>query len=94
MAGKKVKKGSGAKKVVKKSAKKTQEKKPKQVSKKLYRNKNNQIISGVLAGIADYLNYDPTIIRLVFILLTLVTGILPGILLYILAVILIPKKVF
>ncbi|MFA5360898.1 MAG: PspC domain-containing protein [archaeon] len=66
----------------------------KKESKKLYRNQNKKVLLGVLAGIADYLSYDPTIIRLVFILLTLVTGILPGILVYILAVILIPKKVF
>jgi len=37
--------------------------------KKLYRNKRNGMIAGVCSGLADYLNVDVTIIRLIFVLL-------------------------
>jgi phage shock protein C len=37
--------------------------------KKLYRSKSDQMIAGVCAGLADYFDLDPTIVRLVFLLL-------------------------
>ena len=36
--------------------------------KTLTRSKSNRMIAGVCAGLADYLNMDPTIIRLLFVL--------------------------
>jgi phage shock protein C len=63
-------------------------------AKTLYRTTENKMVAGVLAGIAEYFNYDPTIVRLLFIVLVLITGIVPGILIYILAAILVPKKAF
>jgi len=39
--------------------------------KRLYRSKNNQMIAGVCAGLADYINIDPTIVRLIFMILFL-----------------------
>jgi len=36
--------------------------------KTLYRSKSNRMIAGVCAGLGDYLNVDPTIIRLLFVL--------------------------
>ena len=37
--------------------------------KKLYRSRNNSMIAGVCAGLGQYLSVDPTIVRLVFVLL-------------------------
>jgi phage shock protein PspC (stress-responsive transcriptional regulator) len=37
-------------------------------TKTLYRSKSNRMIAGVCAGLGDYLNIDPTIIRLLFVL--------------------------
>lgn len=34
----------------------------------LYRSKSNRMIAGVCAGLADYLNVDPTVVRLLFVL--------------------------
>lgn len=34
----------------------------------LVRSRSNRMIAGVCAGLADYLNIDPTIIRLLFVL--------------------------
>lgn len=55
---------------------------------------NNKMIAGVLAGVAEYFNSDPTLVRLLFVLLVLVTGIIPGILVYILAALVMPKKAY
>ncbi|ACI18780.1 PspC domain-containing protein [Dictyoglomus thermophilum] len=39
------------------------------MEKRLYRSKKNRVILGVCGGIAEYLNIDPTIVRLIFIFL-------------------------
>ena len=48
---------------------------------RLYRSRTNFIISGVCGGIGQYLEIDPTLVRIVFVLLTLVGG--TGVLLYV-----------
>lgn len=50
------------------------------------------MIAGVLGGIAQYFDQDPTIIRLAFILLALVTGVIPAVIAYVIAVIIIPLQ--
>ena len=42
--------------------------------KRLYRSDANKIIGGVAGGMAEYLNLDPTIVRLLWVLVTLFTG--------------------
>ncbi len=63
-------------------------------AKVLSRSTDKKVLAGVLAGIAEYFNYDPTLIRLLFVLIVLLTGIIPGVLVYILAAIVMPKKVY
>ena len=36
--------------------------------KNLTRSKSNRMVAGVCAGLADYLNMDPTVVRLLFVL--------------------------
>src|SRR5438093_10183110 len=45
--------------------------------KRLYRSNRDVMLGGVAAGLAEYFNLDPTIVRLLFVLLALVTGIFP-----------------
>jgi len=45
--------------------------------KTLTRSKSNRMIAGVCAGLADYLNIDPTVIRLLFVLGIFLAG--PGV---------------
>ncbi len=59
-------------------------------SKKLYRSVSQKIIAGVCGGIGEYLNIDPVIIRLIFVALTVFGG--SGILIYLIAMIIIPKS--
>lgn len=60
--------------------------------KKLYRNVSNKKLAGVCSGLADYVDFDVTIIRLIWAGLTLFTGFFPGIALYIIAMIVIPSN--
>lgn len=59
--------------------------------KRLYRSRDQRMIAGVAGGIAEYFNIDPTIVRLIWVLLALPGGI-PGILLYIISWIIIPLE--
>lgn len=57
---------------------------------RLYRDENDKILGGVCGGLATYLRVDPTIVRLVFALISFGAG--TGILLYILLWIILPSK--
>lgn len=59
--------------------------------KKLYRS-NNRLVAGVCAGFAEYFDHDPTLWRLGFVFFLALTGVMPGLLLYILAIIVIPRR--
>ena len=59
---------------------------------KLYRSSDNKIIGGVCGGLAEYMNIDPTVVRLSTALLFLFTGIMPGVLVYIIALFIIPLR--
>ncbi|MFA4982897.1 MAG: PspC domain-containing protein [Candidatus Micrarchaeia archaeon] len=58
-------------------------------AKKLYRSNSEKLLGGVCGGMAEYFGVDPIIIRLIFVALGLMG---PGILLYIIAWIFVPKK--
>ncbi|MCI0331587.1 MAG: PspC domain-containing protein [candidate division Zixibacteria bacterium] len=60
--------------------------------KKLYRSRNDARLSGVLGGLGEYFEVDPTLIRLAYVIFTLATGFLPGIVGYFLAILIIPKE--
>ena len=58
--------------------------------KKLYRS-SDSIVAGVCGGIAEYFDIDPTLIRVVYVILSLFSVAFPGVLLYIILMILIPN---
>jgi phage shock protein PspC (stress-responsive transcriptional regulator) len=62
------------------------------MQKKLYRSRNNRMIAGVCAGLGEYFNVDPTLIRLIFVLVGLAGG--PGLILYIIMAIVVPEEPF
>lgn len=59
---------------------------------KVYREEEAAIVAGVVAGLAKYFSQDPVLFRVGAIFLLLITGIFPGLLLYVIAWILIPKR--
>ncbi len=59
--------------------------------KKLYRSMSNKMICGVCGGIAEYINIDPTVVRLLWVIFS-AFGV--GIFVYIVAAIIMPIKPF
>lgn len=59
-------------------------------TKKLYRSTDDYIVGGVCAGLGEYFNIDPVIVRILFILLTLGNGV--GLVVYIILMIVLPKR--
>ncbi len=59
--------------------------------KKLYLSENDKIISGVCGGIGEYFQIDSTIIRLLWIVISIPTGFIPGIIAYLIAAAIIPR---
>jgi phage shock protein C len=59
-------------------------------NRKLSRSQNERMIGGVCGGIANYLDIDPTIVRLVFLILLLMGG--NGFLIYIILLIIMPLE--
>ncbi len=57
---------------------------------RLYRSNTNVTISGVCAGIGEYFNIDPTLIRLLWVLGSLFTGVILGLIVYFVCVMIIP----
>ncbi|MFW6222476.1 MAG: PspC domain-containing protein [Bacteroidota bacterium] len=53
---------------------------------------NNRVIAGVCAGIAEWLGWDTALTRLLFVFVTLFTGLLAGITAYIILWIMMPEK--
>ncbi|MFA5106395.1 MAG: PspC domain-containing protein [Candidatus Micrarchaeia archaeon] len=58
--------------------------------KRLFRSKKNRILGGVCAGVAEYLGIDPNIVRVIWIVVSLVYGI--GLLAYIVMWLLLPEN--
>lgn len=61
--------------------------------KKLYKS-TDKMIDGVCAGIAEYFEIDPTIVRVIYALASFVTAVMGGIVLYIILSIIMPRRPF
>ena len=57
---------------------------------KLYRSKTNRQLAGVCGGLAEHFNLDPTLIRVLFVLLAVLGG--SGVILYVAMWIIVPKE--
>ncbi len=49
---------------------------------KLHRSQNNRMIAGVMGGVAEYLGWNPTVTRILFVLVSCLSVAVPGILIY------------
>lgn len=59
--------------------------------KRLYLSEDKKLV-GLCGGIGEYFEVDPSIVRLGWIVITILTGIIPGIMAYIIAAIIVPRK--
>jgi len=60
--------------------------------KKLHKRNSNKVIGGVFGGLGEYFDIDPSLIRLFWVLLVVFTGFVPGIVAYLFALVIVPKK--
>jgi phage shock protein C len=60
--------------------------------KRLYRSESDRMIAGVLGGLADYLRIEPSLTRIGYVLVTVLTGFFPGIFFYLVMMLIIPEE--
>jgi phage shock protein C len=60
-------------------------------SRRLTRSRHERMIAGVCAGIADYLNLDVTLVRVGFVILSVLSAAFPGLLVYLVLWFLMPE---
>ena len=61
------------------------------MAKKMFKS-DDRIFSGLLGGLADYLDADPSFVRVVYVIVSFLTGLFPGIVAYIIAAAIVPGK--
>ena len=59
---------------------------------RLYRSSTQRMLAGVCGGFGEYFNIDPTLVRIVYVLVTLATGVLLGVVLYVALWLIVPTE--
>ena len=63
------------------------------MDKKLYRSDKNRVFAGVCGGIGEYMEVDPVVVRLIWVLFSMIAGFgFPGLIAYLIAALIIPQK--
>jgi len=62
------------------------------MQKKLYRSDTNKAFAGIIGGLGEYFDVDPVVLRLFWLLILVVTGIIPGLIVYLIAMFIVPKR--
>jgi phage shock protein C len=57
----------------------------------LYRSRRNKVIAGVCGGLAEWLGWDPTLTRVLYVVVSILSIAFPGILAYVILWIVMPK---
>jgi phage shock protein C len=58
----------------------------------LYRSRRHKVIAGVCGGIADWLGWDPTVVRIAYVIISIASVGFPGTIAYIVLWIVAPKE--
>jgi phage shock protein PspC (stress-responsive transcriptional regulator) len=58
----------------------------------LHRSTKNKMIAGVCGGIAESLGWDPTLVRILYVLVSIFSAAFPGILVYLILWVLLPQE--
>ncbi len=59
--------------------------------KKLHRSSNHRMIAGVMGGVAEYLGWSPNLTRILFVIISSASAAVPGILIYLILWLIMPK---
>lgn len=57
----------------------------------LYRSQKHRMLAGVCGGLADWLGWDPTMVRILYVVVSIVSAGFPGMLVYIILWIAMPE---
>ena len=58
----------------------------------LVRSRRNRMLAGVCGGLAEWLGWDPTLVRILYVLASLISAGFPGTLVYIILWIIMPEE--
>ena len=61
------------------------------VSRRLRRSRTDRQIAGVMGGLAEYFNVDPTLLRVIYVIGSIVSAAFPGVLVYLVLWLVIPE---
>lgn len=61
------------------------------MKKLLTRSKTNKVFAGIFGGVGEYLDMDPVIFRFGYVMVTVFTGIFPGLIAYFLGLFIVPE---
>jgi len=61
--------------------------------KRLYRSDENKVIAGIVGGLGDYFEVDPALLRLIAVVILILSGVFPAVVVYIVAMFIIPRRV-
>ena len=62
------------------------------MTKRLYKSDADKVWSGVIGGIGEYFDVDPVLLRVGWIIIAMFTGFVPGLIAYVIAAVIVPKK--
>ena len=62
------------------------------MTKRLYKSDTDKVWSGVIGGIGEYFDVDPVLLRVGWIIIAMFTGFVPGLIAYVIAAVIVPKK--
>jgi phage shock protein C len=58
----------------------------------LYRSRRHKIMAGVCGGLADWLGWDPTVVRIAYVVLSIISVGFPGTIAYVILWVVMPKE--
>jgi phage shock protein PspC (stress-responsive transcriptional regulator) len=61
------------------------------ISRRLRRSRTDRQIAGVMGGLAEYFNLDPTLLRVIYVIGSIVSAAFPGVLVYLVLWLVIPE---
>ncbi|QJC90276.1 PspC domain-containing protein [Bacillus inaquosorum] len=59
---------------------------------RLYRSEKNKKMAGVIGGLAEYFNWDASLLRVITVILAVMTSVIPVLLIYIILIFIVPSE--
>ena len=59
---------------------------------RLRRSREHQMLGGVIGGFADYFDRDPTLLRVLYVLISILSAAFPGIFVYLILWVIVPQE--